>query len=115
MNRDSLAAAAPKWLAIQALPAQTKFDLLAMWVDAIMDAVELDHLEPDSWEALYLSYTVQSLVEGRYYAALTFSEMVLIEPALHRPPRMSPDGPEPATLADLRDAMEVVRMRPAAG
>lgn len=86
-----------------------------MWVDAIMDAVELDHLEPDPWEALYLSYTVQSLVEGRYYSALTFSEMVLIEPALHRPPRLSPDGPEPVTLADLRDAMEVVRMRPAAG
>lgn len=115
MNRDSLAAAAPKWLVIQALPAQTKFDLLAMWVEAIMDAVELDHLEPDPWESLYLSYTVQSLVEGRYYAALTFSEMVLIDPALHRPPRRLLNGPEPVTLADLRDAMEVVRMRPAAG
>ena len=115
MNRDSLPAAAPKWLAIQVLPEQTKFDRLAMWVEAIMDAVELNHLEPDPREALYLSYTVQSLVERRYYAALTFSEMVLIDPALHRPPRQSPDGPEPVTLVDLRDRMELLRARPAAG
>lgn len=115
MNRDSLAAAAPKWLAIQVLPEQTKFDRLAMWVEAIMDAVELNHLEPDPREALYLSYTVQSLVERRYYAALTFSEMVLIDPALHRPPRQSPDGPEPVTLVDLRDGMELLWARPAAG
>ena len=115
MNRDSLAAAAPKWLAIQALPAQTQFDLLDMWVEAIMDSIELDRLEPDTWEALYLTYAVQALVEGRYYAALTFSEMVLIDPALHRPTRLSPEGPAPVMLADLRDAMELVRARPAAG
>ena len=89
--------------------------VLAMWVEAIMDSIEQDHLEPGAWEALYLSYAVQSLVEGRYYAALTFSEMVLIDPALHRPPRLSPDGPEPVTLADMRDRMELLRARPAAG
>ena len=115
MNRDSLAAAAPKWMAIQALPAQMKFNLLAMWTEAIMDSIERDHLEPDPWEALYLRYAVHALVQGRYYAAHSFSEMVLIDPALHRPARLSPDGPEPVTLADLRDAMELVRMRPAAG
>ena len=115
MNRDSLAAAAPKWMAIQALPAQMKFNLLAMWTEPIMDSIERDHLEPDPWEALYLSYALHALVEGRYYAALSFSEMVLIDPALHRPARLSPDGPEPVTLADLRDAMELARERPAAG
>lgn len=115
MNRDSLAATAPKWLAIQSLPAQTKFDLFAMWVEAIMDSIEWDHPEPGPWEALYLSYAVHSLVEGRHYAALTLSEMAWIDPTLHRPPRLSPDGPEPVTLADLRDAMELVRTRPEAG
>ena len=80
MNRDSLATAAPKWLVIQALPAQTKFDLLAMWVEAIMDSIEQDHLEPGPWEALYLTYAVHALVERRHYAALSFSEMVLIDP-----------------------------------
>ena len=80
MNRDSLAAAAPKWMAIQALPAQMKFNLLAMWTEPIMDSIERDHLEPDPWEALYLSYALHALVEGRYYAALSFSEMVLIDP-----------------------------------
>jgi hypothetical protein len=113
MNRELLAAAAPKWIAIQVLPAQMRFDLLAMWVEAIMDAIERDHLEPDPWEALYLTYAVHALVEGRHYAALSFSEMVMIDPAIHRPARLSPKGPEPVTLVDLRDAMELVRARPA--
>ncbi len=80
-----------------------------------MDSIELDHLEPGPWGALYLTYAVHALVEGRYYAAPTFSEMVPIDPALHKPPRLSPDGPAPVTLADLHDAMELVRARPAAG
>ena len=48
-----------------------------------MDVIELDHLEPDTWEALYLTYAIHALVERRYYAALKFSEMVLIDPATH--------------------------------
>lgn len=113
MNRELLAAAAPNWLQIEALSAQFKFDMLAMWTEAIMDAIELDHLEPDSWEALYLSYAIHALVEGRYHAALRFSEMVLSDPPLRRAPRLSPDGPEPVALADLREAMEALRARPA--
>ena len=74
-----------------------------------MDAIELEHLEPDTWEALYLTYAIDALVEGRYYAALKFSEMVLIDPAIHRPPRLLPDGPKPVELADLRHAMELLK------
>ena len=115
MNRKLLAAAAPKWIEIEPFAAQTKFDMLAMWTEAIMDAIDHDHLEPDTWEALYLTYAIHALVEGRYYAALKFAEMVLIEPALHRAPRLLPDGPPPVMLADLRDAMERARDLPAKG
>lgn len=115
MNRNTLAAAAPSWLAIQSLPAQVKFDMLAMWVEAIMDSIELDHLEPDSWEALYLTYAVHALVDGKYFGALRFAEMALIDPSMHRPARLLPDGPEPVTLADLRHVIELARERPAKG
>ena len=115
MNRDLLAAAAPSWIAIEAFPPQDKLNLLAMWVEAIMDAIELDHLEPDTWEALYLTYAVHALVEERYHAALRFSEMVLSDPALRRAPRLRSDGPEPVVLSDLRAAMALLRARPAKG
>jgi len=115
MNRELLAAAAPKWIEIEPFSAQTKFDMLAMWTEAIMDAIDHDHLEPDTCEALYLTYAIHTLVDGRYYAALKFAEMVLTEPALRRAPRLLPDGPPPVMLADLRDAMKKVRERPAKG
>jgi len=115
MNRERLAAAAPVWLQIEALPSQTQLDMLAMWVEAIMDAIEHDHLEPDTWEALYLTNAMGALVEGKHFAALRFAEMALIDPASHRPPRLHPDGPMPVTLADLRDAMALIRERPARG
>ena len=109
MDSDLLAAAAPQWIALEQASLQTKFGVLSTWVAAIMDAIELDHLEPDTWEALYLTYAIDALVEGRYYAALKFSEMVLIDPAIHRPPRLLPDGPKPVELADLRHAMELLK------
>jgi len=115
MNREQLAAAAPVWIQIEAFPAQTQLDMLAMWVEVIMDAIEHDHLEPDTWEALYLAYTIGALVEGKHFAALRFAEIVLIDPASHRPPRLHADGPMPVTLADLRDAMALIRERPARG
>ena len=115
MNRERLAAAAPEWIVIEAFPAQTQLDMLAMWIETVMDALEFDHLEPDMWEALYLAYAIGALVEGKYFAALKFAEMVLIEPASHRLPRLHPDGPGPVTLADLRDAMTLIRARPARG
>jgi hypothetical protein len=111
MNRDLLAAAAPKWIAIQTLSAKTQFETLAMWTEAIMDAIELDHQEPHPWEALYLTYAIHALVEGRHFAALRFAEMVLIDPSKHRSPRLLPDGPEPVKLADLRHAMDLLRAR----
>ncbi len=113
MTRDELAAAAPNWLAIESFSAQTKRDMLAMWTESVMDAIGHDHLEPDAWEALYLRCTLHALDEGRYFAALRFAEMVLSEPAAHCAPQLRPRRPEPATLADLRDAMEQIRARPA--
>jgi len=97
------------------MPAQTQLDMLAMWVEAIMDAIEHDRLEPDTWEALYLAYAMGALVEGKHFAALRFAETVLIDPASHRLPRQHPDGPMPVTLAELRAAMVLIRARPALG
>ena len=111
MNRELLIAAAPKWIEIQDFPANTKHSMLAVWIGAIIDAIEVDHTEPGTWEALYLSYALRALATGKHYAALTFSQMVLIDPALHRPPRLLPDGPEPVKLADLRRAADRLALR----
>ena len=60
-----------------------------------------------------LTYAVHALVEQRYHAALRFSEMVMRDPVTGRTARLQPDGPQPVTLADLREAMERVRAGPA--
>jgi hypothetical protein len=48
MNRELLAAAAPKWIEIQHFLAQTKHSILAQWIGAIIDAIEADHDEPNT-------------------------------------------------------------------
>lgn len=52
MDRERLADAAPSWLVMETSPASKKSDLLARWVESIIDAIERDHGEPDNWEAL---------------------------------------------------------------
>ena len=111
MNRELLAAAAPKWIEIESLSTDTKHRMLVLWIGAIIDAIEADHEEPDTWEALYLSYALNALVKEMHYAALTFSQMVLIDPDLHRSPRLHPDGPDPVKLADLRRAVKLLALR----
>lgn len=39
MDRERLAATAPSWLAIEALSAQTKLDMLTLWIEAVIDAI----------------------------------------------------------------------------
>ena len=111
MNRELLAAAAPKWIEIENISTESKHRMLAMWIGVVIDAIEADHDEPDTWEALYLSYALNALAQGMHYAALTFSQMVLIDPELHRSPRLHPDRPEPVKLADLRRAAELLALR----
>jgi hypothetical protein len=77
MNRELLAAAALKWIEIQNLPAQAKHSMLALWIGAVIDAIDADHDEPESWEALYLSYALHAVTKGAFYGALTFSQMGL--------------------------------------
>ena len=111
MNRELLASAAPKWIEIQNFPAETKHRMLAMWIGAVIDAVGSDHDEPDTWEALQLANALHALAGARYYAALTFTGMVLIDPDKHRAPRLQADGPPPVKLADLRRAAALLALR----
>ena len=69
----------PVWRKIEALPAFRKKNQCVQFLESILDAIEAAKREPDIWEALYLSYAVHTLVDGRYYGALTFAEMSLIE------------------------------------
>ena len=115
MNRDLIAAAAPRWLAIEKIPAQAQLGMVVRWVESIMDAVAQDHVEPDAWETLQLSRAVDALLEGRYFAALAFGELSLNDPARHRTIRIGPVGDGPGTLAELRGAMELIWARPALG
>jgi len=110
--RDRIAGAAPKWLAIESLPAQARLDIIAEWIEAIMNAIAQDHVEPDTWETLHLARAVGGLAEGQYFASLAFGELALNDPARHRAIPLRPFGAEPITLADLRAAMALIRARP---
>ncbi len=85
--------------------------MLAVWIGAIMDAIEVDQVEPDTWEALYLVYSMHALTQGSHCAALKFGEMVLLDLEVRRPERLQPDGPQPVKLADLRRAAELPALR----
>jgi len=115
MNRDAIAAVAPRWLAIEKIPASAQLEMIAGWVETIMDAIAQDHVEPDAWETLQLARAVGGLLEGSYFAALAFAELSLNDPVLHRMVRLAPAGPGAVTLADLREAIKVTRASPAKG
>jgi hypothetical protein len=58
-----------------------------------VDAIDQDGREPDAWESMHLSYTTQALAEGRYYGALTFAELALMNPGARRSPQELPAKP----------------------
>ena len=115
MDRDLLAVAAPGWLAIEKIPAAAQLDMVARWLESIMDAVAQDHVEPDAWETLQLSRAIGALLEGNHFAALAFGELSLNDPARHRSIRLDSAGAGSVTLADLRDAMKLIRATPMKG
>ena len=81
------------------------------YVKAIIDAIGAEKREPDTWEALHLTYAIHAIVEERYYGALTFAEMALIDPAAHRRPRLLPDGPEAVKLVRLQEALQLLKAK----
>jgi hypothetical protein len=111
MDRDLIAAAAPRWLAIESIPAVAQLDLIASWLESILNAVAQDHDEPDAWETLQLSRAAGTLLEGNHFAAIAFGELSLIDPARHRAVRIDAAGAGSVTLADLREAMKLIRAR----
>ena len=44
--------APPEWNEIQLLPAQRRLELLVLWLESILHAIEQDHGEPDTSESL---------------------------------------------------------------
>jgi hypothetical protein len=111
MNRAALAATKPVWLVIESEPEQAKLRHCVRFVESIIEAIAAERREPDTWEAMYISYALHAIVEHRYYGALTFAEMALIEPEAHRAPRLLPDGPKPVRLSSLQDAMRLVKKK----
>jgi len=111
MNREALSAAKPNWLELEKRSTAKKLGACVRYVESILDAITAAKREPDTWEAMYLVYAIHALVEERYYGALTFAEMALIDPAVHRPPRLLPDGPEPVKLAILREALALLKAK----
>lgn len=81
------------------------------YVESIIAAIEAERREPDTWEALHLVYAIHAIVEERFYGALTFAEMSVIEPGAHRPPRLLPDGPEPVRLAHIEEALTLLKAK----
>ena len=111
MNREALSAAKPKWLELEKQPAAEKLSQCVRYVELILSAIAVEQREPDTWEALYLSYAIHAIVEKHYYGSLTFAEMSMMEPAAHRPARLLPDGPEAVRLEHLQDAMRALKSK----
>ena len=91
MHRDAFANAKPRWLELEHRPAPEQLRECVGYVEAIINAIESDQREPNTWEAMHFVYAIHAIVEERFYGALTFAEMSVIEPAAHRPPRLLPD------------------------
>ena len=111
MDSPALADAAPGWAAMQGRSPRFQFDLIAMFVEAIADAIEIDHREPDPWESMHLSYAILALAKARHYAALTFARTVLTVPPNQRPGTRAPGNLEVVNFAQLRRALTSVRVR----
>ena len=111
MDRDALANAKPRWLELAHRPAPEQLRECVRYVETIISAIESEQREPDTWEAMHLVYAIHAIVEERFYGALTFAEMSVIEPAAHRQPRLLPDGPEPARLAHIQEALTLLKAK----
>ena len=111
MNREALSSAKPKWLELEKQPTAEKLSQCVRYVELILSATAEEQREPDTLEALYLSYAIYAIVEKRYYGSLTFAEMSMMEPAAHRPARLLPDGPEAVRLEHLQDAMRALKSK----
>ena len=111
MDRDALTNAKPRWLELEHRPASEKLTECVRYVETIINAITAERREPDVWEAKHLVYAIHAIVEQRYYGALTFAEMAVIEPEAHRPPHLSPNGPEPVRLTHLRQVMQALKSK----
>ena len=107
-----LTLAAPKWSSIEHRSARSQFDEIAAFVEAILDAIQADPGEPDTWQSMYIASTVHALTQGRCQQAVCFAESVMTEHPIHETARALPAGGPPAvTLAQLRRALRVARSR----
>ena len=107
-----LTLAPPKWSSIEHRSAQSQFDEIAAFVEAIMDAIQADPGEPDTWQSMYIASTVHALTQARFEQAICFAESVLTEHPIHESARALPGGgPAAVTLAQLRRALRVARTR----
>ena len=111
MDRDALTNAKPRWLELERRPASEKLTECVRYVETIIDAIATERREPDVWEAKHIVYAIHAIVEQRYYGALTFAEMTVIEPGAHRPPRLSPHGPDPVRMTHLRQVMQALKSK----
>jgi len=111
VDRNALSDAKPRWLELEHKPASEKLRECVRYVELIIGAIEAERREPDTWEAMHLVYAIHAIVEERFYGALTFAEMAVIEPATHRPPRLLQDGPEPVRLAHIQEALTLLKAK----
>ena len=101
--------APPEWNEIQLLPAQRRLELLVLWLESILHAIEQDHGEPDTSESLYLACALGALVEGRHFDALRFTRQALRDPRLPKFALRGADGAPLVCLSEIRAAMELLK------
>jgi len=111
MNREALSAAKPNWLELEHRPSAEKLAQCVRYVESIMVAIVSDARQPDDWEAKHLVYAIHAIVEERFYAAITFAEMAVIEPEAHRPSRVHADGLPPVEIAMLHKALQLLKAK----
>ena len=111
MNREALSAAKPNWLKLEHRPNVEKLTECVRYLESIIDAFVFEKRELDDWEAKHLVYAVHALVEERFYAALTFAEMAVMEPTAHRPIREHLGDLPPVAISELQKALNLLKAK----
>lgn len=107
MDRQSLLAKVPHDL--QALNGAAQHTAVLRFVEAILNAIEIDGAEPDAWEGPDLAFALGHAFMGWYGAALTLAVRSLTAPDRRAPGADAPHGESPMTLRVLRDRLDTLR------
>jgi hypothetical protein len=108
MDRNTLSAALPNDVALNAMPAPLRKECALGFVESVLDAIKAEDRDLDDWESFYLTRAIRFCVSRMYVASISDAMQ-----ALARPEERSYDVPADlgplSTTHQLRGDIEYAR------